>query len=163
MSVSFKFQSCLTTTSFMYLLLMGSSLRLHNREPNCVRSGGYILQSYHLLMWILSLKCDGHSSMSAEVLSSIQGLSVVCQHRFIQGGLRKRTRASGLGDKDRANFKANLWNQPQKHEELLSISDQKIAAEKASLNKGKLNSHHHKESWRGNMGRVETPLLMSMR
>ena len=160
-SVSFKFQGYLITTFFMYLLLTGS--RLDNREPNCVRSGGYVPQSYYLPMWILSLKCDGRSSMSAEVLSSIQGLSVVHQHRFIQGGLRKRTRASGLGDKDRAKFKANLvWNRPQKHEELLSISDQKIAEEKANLNKGKSNSHH-KESRRGNMGRVETPLLMLMR
>ena len=71
--------------------------------------------------------------MSAEVLSSIQELTVVHQHRFIQSVLRMRTRASGLGDKDRANFKVNLWNRPQKHEELLNISDQKIAAEKSQF------------------------------
>ena len=56
-------------------------------------------------------------------------------------------------DERRAKFKANLWNRPEKHEELLSISDQKIAqvTRKANLDdKGKSNNnnHHRKESQR---------------
>ena len=35
-------------------------------------------------------------------------------------------------DERRSKFKANLWNRPQKNEEFLSISDQKIAEEAAS-------------------------------
>ena len=49
-------------------------------------------------------------------------------------------------DERRAKFKANLWNRPQKHEELLSISDQKIAAEKAKKGKTEPRSPHHRES-----------------
>ena len=53
-------------------------------------------------------------------------------------------------DERRAKFKANLWNRPQKHEALLSISDQKIA-EEAAKNKGKSSTHttpHHRNSHR---------------
>ena len=44
-------------------------------------------------------------------------------------------------DERRAKFKANLWNRPEKFEELLSISDQKVAKE-AEATKGKTNSQH---------------------
>ena len=53
-------------------------------------------------------------------------------------------------DERRAKFKANLWNRPQKHEALLSISDQKIA-EEAAKNKGKSSTNttpHHRNSHR---------------
>ena len=49
-------------------------------------------------------------------------------------------------DERRAKFKANLWNRPQKKEELLSISDQKIAEE--ANNKGKSSSPHHRDGHR---------------
>jgi uncharacterized protein (DUF2235 family) len=45
-------------------------------------------------------------------------------------------------DERRSKFQVNLWNRPEKHEELLSISDQKAAEEKAA-NKGKSNSQQH--------------------
>ena len=48
-------------------------------------------------------------------------------------------------DERRAKFKANLWNRPQKHEELLSISDQEIAAAQKH-DKGKSGVQHHKGS-----------------
>ena len=44
-------------------------------------------------------------------------------------------------DERRAKFKANLWNRPEKFEELLSISDQKVAKEAEAV-KGKTNSQH---------------------
>jgi uncharacterized protein (DUF2235 family) len=44
-------------------------------------------------------------------------------------------------DERRAKFKANLYNRPEKHEELLSISDQKIAEEVAA-NKGNSSDGH---------------------
>ena len=44
-------------------------------------------------------------------------------------------------DERRAKFKANLWNRPEKFEELLSISDQKVAKETEAV-KGKTNSQH---------------------
>ena len=50
-------------------------------------------------------------------------------------------------DERRAKFKANLWNRPQKKEELLSISDQKIAEEAAKKGKSN-NSLHHSNSLR---------------
>ena len=55
-------------------------------------------------------------------------------------------------DERRAKFKANLWNRPQKKEELLSISDQKVAAETDS-SKGKSNSQHHESGLRAYEGK----------
>ena len=46
-------------------------------------------------------------------------------------------------DERRAKFKANLWNRPEKKEELLSISDQKIALELHTIGKSQ-----HKDSQR---------------
>ena len=45
-------------------------------------------------------------------------------------------------------FKANLWNRPQKHEELLNIvSDQNLkVAQEVMANKGKTNSQQHHRS-----------------
>jgi len=48
-------------------------------------------------------------------------------------------------DERRAYFKANLWNRPEASEELLSISDQKVASELAAA-KGKSGVEHHKGS-----------------
>jgi uncharacterized protein (DUF2235 family) len=51
-------------------------------------------------------------------------------------------------DERRSKFKANLWNRPQKHEEFLSMSDQKIAEEAAEKN-GKSNggqTPHHRST-----------------
>ena len=65
-------------------------------------------------------------------------------------------------DERRAKFKANLWNRPQKHEQLLSISDQKVAEELAA-NKGKSSTNttspHHRNSLRmleGQYGKTRT-------
>jgi uncharacterized protein (DUF2235 family) len=44
-------------------------------------------------------------------------------------------------DERRAKFKANLWNRPQKHEELLSISDQKVAAEANAKGKSTIQQY----------------------
>ena len=61
-------------------------------------------------------------------------------------------------DEHRAKFKANLWNRPLKEEELLSISDKKIAKEAAK--KGKSSSptkeHHHKNCLNALEGRYAT-------
>ena len=46
-------------------------------------------------------------------------------------------------DERRAKFKANLWNRPQKKEELLSISDQKVAEEAKKKGKNNNEQHHH--------------------
>lgn len=51
-------------------------------------------------------------------------------------------------DERRAKFKANLWNRPQKKEELLSISDQKVAEETKKKDKNNEQHHHHHESLR---------------
>ena len=56
--------------------------------------------------------------------------------------VRKFRHAVSL-DERRAKFKANLWNRPTKSEELLSITDQKVAEAADILKKGKSNSHHH--------------------
>ena len=65
-------------------------------------------------------------------------------------------------DERRAKFKANLWNRPQKHEQLLSISDQKVAEELAA-NKGKSSTNttspHHRKSLQmleGQYGKTRT-------
>ena len=49
-------------------------------------------------------------------------------------------------DERRAKFKANLWNRPQKHEELLSISDQKIAQEANNKGKSSTSPQHQRET-----------------
>ena len=54
-------------------------------------------------------------------------------------------------DERRSKFKANLWNRPEKHEELLSISDQKVAQEAAAAaNKARTHNQqsHHRTTLR---------------
>jgi uncharacterized protein (DUF2235 family) len=49
-------------------------------------------------------------------------------------------------DERRAKFKANLWNRPQKHEALLSITDQKIAEAAKLKAKASADKAHHQET-----------------
>lgn len=45
-------------------------------------------------------------------------------------------------DERRAKFKANLWNRPERHEELLSITDQRVAEEIKLKGKPGTKPHH---------------------
>ena len=48
-------------------------------------------------------------------------------------------------DERRAKFKPNLWNRPEKHEELLSISDQKVAEQVEKRNS--YGQYHQNTLW----------------